>query len=176
MSNLQTLLKEAMAKVSRKQIRLLVGNQKHQIIELRRSLSVLRTRLDQADKRIRSIQITAANVPAAPQSEPETVFKRRITGKRIRVLRRKLGLTQTEMAKLAHVTTQAVYLWERKAGPIRLRETTRAELSKLQGIGRREASAMLAASATARRKPGRPPKAAKPGRKPGRKLGRRAKK
>jgi DNA-binding transcriptional regulator YiaG len=172
MANLQTLLKEAMARISRKQIRLMVGNQKQQIAQLRRKIKILNARADQAEKAIRAVQAVAASAPM-PQAEAEAAPKRRITGKRIRALRRKLGLTQTELATLAHVTTQAVYLWERRSGPIRLRDTTRKELAKLQGLGRRDAQAMLTAVPRAR-KPGRPPKASVRGGKSGRKPGRRA--
>lgn len=43
------------------------------------------------------------------------------------------------------VTAQAVYLWERKPGMLKLRETTKAALLAVRGIGAREAKARLAA-------------------------------
>jgi len=179
MGNLQSALREAMAKASRRQIRLMVGNQGHMIADLRRKMKALRGRVDQAERLLRSLQATASSMPA-PEVQPPEGKKRRMTGKGIRSLRRRLGLTQDQMAKLSGVTPQAVYLWERKGGPIRLRETTRSALDRLQAMGRREATAMLEAAEAKRaakasrpagRKAARKP-ATKPAAKPAMKSGR----
>ncbi len=145
MANLNALLQAMMAKASRKQIRLVAGKQKSHITGLRRGMKDVRTRVTQAERAIHVMQTMLARLGALPAVEQDNGKKpRRMTGRRVKILRGKLGLTQIEMASLVHVTPQAVYLWERRdRAPIRMREVTRAEFLKLQGIGRREAAELL---------------------------------
>ena len=147
MANLNALLKEAIAKVSRRQIRLIAGKQKSHIAKLRRGMKDARTRVAQIERQVGIMQTMLSRLGALPKGDQESGKKpRRMSGRRVIILRRKLGLTQTELAILVHVSPQAVYLWERKdRAPIRMREVTRAEFLKLQGIGRREAAELLKA-------------------------------
>ena len=60
-----------------------------------------------------------------------------------RSLRRKLRLSQAEFGKLLSVSEQAVYMWERRNGAIRVRDTTRANLMAIRDFGAREARQRL---------------------------------
>jgi DNA-binding transcriptional regulator YiaG len=59
---------------------------------------------------------------------PTVTSKAANTSENIRVLRRSLGLSQHQLGLLTGVSTQAVYLWERKGGALRLRHQTRRAL------------------------------------------------
>ena len=54
------------------------------------------------------------------------------TSENVRALRKSLRLSQYEMALLTGVSSQAVYLWERKGGPLRLRHLTRRALHHIR--------------------------------------------
>jgi DNA-binding transcriptional regulator YiaG len=70
---------------------------------------------------------------------PEQQEKARFTSKGIHSLRRRLHLTQAEFAKLVGATTHSVYLWEKKEGPLNLRDKTKAALLSIKGLRARDA-------------------------------------
>jgi DNA-binding transcriptional regulator YiaG len=77
-----------------------------------------------------------AETPPEPSDETK---KARFTSTTIRGLRSRLGLSQAAFAKLAGLTTHAVYSWENKEGPLNLRDKTKAALLSIKGMGAREA-------------------------------------
>ena len=87
-----------------------------------------------------------AKVPQ-PQFEPAEGQKARITAKGMRSLRKKLGLTGQEFAKLLGVSLISVYQWEKKSGPLRVRDATRAAILSVRDLGAREAKERLAGMA-----------------------------
>jgi DNA-binding transcriptional regulator YiaG len=70
----------------------------------------------------------------------------------IRSLRRRLGLTQTQLAKLLGVSNLTVSGWERGKGKLQLRARTRAAILSARGLGAREAQARLAVTGSQRRR------------------------
>ena len=84
---------------------------------------------------------------SAPQA-PEEAKKAGITSTTIRSLRKRLGLSQADFGKLAGVTTGAVYLWEKKKGPLNLRDKTKAALLSIKGMGTKGAKEKLGRSET----------------------------
>ena len=79
------------------------------------------------------------------------VGRLRISGKGVRSLRQKLGLSQEAFAKLVGVSPNCVYQWESKPGMLRLRANTRAAVLAARGLGAREAKAKLAEMATVKK-------------------------
>ena len=63
-----------------------------------------------------------------------------------------MGLTQADFAKLVGATTHAVYLWEKKEGPLNLRDKTKKALLSIRGMGAREAKAKLEEAVGKRKK------------------------
>jgi DNA-binding XRE family transcriptional regulator len=67
-----------------------------------------------------------------------------ISGKGIKTLRRKLGLTQNELAKLTGVSKGAVVQWESKPGMVKFRDKTKKSVMSLRVLGgKAEARKML---------------------------------
>ncbi len=67
-----------------------------------------------------------------------------ISGKGVISLRRKLGLTQAELAQLAGVTAQSVVKWEKYEGKIPLRKKeTAVRLQGIRGMNKAKAWAEL---------------------------------
>jgi DNA-binding XRE family transcriptional regulator len=74
---------------------------------------------------------------------PSDALSIRVTAKGMRSLRRKLGLTQEEFAKLVDVTAQTIWLWEQKEGALRVRDTTKKAIFAIRDLGAREAKRRL---------------------------------
>ena len=138
--NLNKLLSEAITKGA-------LSATRKPIATLRRDVSELKRQVAELKRLVRGIQKAAHNKAVeAPALETESSKPVRIrpTGKMVRKLRQKLGLTQVEMAKLIGVSSLSVSHWELSPGRIRLRQRTLAALAKVKGIGKREAKKLLA--------------------------------
>jgi len=70
--------------------------------------------------------------------------KARFASRGIQSLRKKLRLSQADFGKLLGTTAHSVYLWEKKAGVLNLRDKTKAAILSIKGLGAREAKEKLA--------------------------------
>ncbi len=97
------------------------------IANLRRDVTVLQREVARLQKEL------GKTTPAEEASESEVKF--RISGKGVVSLRKRLGLTQMEFAKLAGVSTPSVVKWEKQPGkiPIRRKETL-ARMQLVRGM------------------------------------------
>jgi len=75
------------------------------------------------------------------EAAPEEVKKSRFSPRLIRALRKRLGVTQKEMATLAGVTVGAIYQWEK--GIFEPREQKKGVLVALRKLGRRAVRKLL---------------------------------
>ena len=105
--------------------------QRGYIADLRREVGELQREVARLRK--------AAGIPAPAVAEGEEV-RFWITGKGVVSLRKKLGLTQAQLATLAGVSTQSVVKWEKVEGkiPFRSQETADA-VQAVRGMGKRDA-------------------------------------
>jgi uncharacterized Zn finger protein len=67
---------------------------------------------------------------ARPRVTP-VPFPAQLTGQDVRLLRKRMGLTMSELARILEVSTAAVSVWERKVSPLRLQERTRKALRRV---------------------------------------------
>jgi DNA-binding transcriptional regulator YiaG len=163
MPNVNTVLKEEISRISRKEAKAAVAPIRKPSVRYRKDLADLKRRMAQLEKVNRELQARLTKVEGAqpvPQAAEGSV-KGWISGKGIKSLRNRLGLSQDRFAKLIGVSAQAVYLWERKTGMLRLRGVTKAKVFSVRGIGAKEAKKRLAEMAAA----GKPVKGKKPVRK-----------
>jgi DNA-binding transcriptional regulator YiaG len=142
MGKVETVLKAEIARLSRRETRRLMT--KH-VEDLRR----LRQRVAALDHEVRSLKKarTEEGIKARIMAASETAAARRDSRHRlspglIRALRRRLNITQAELAKLVGVSTVAVGMWE--SGATRPRPETKARIVALRGLGRREVRRLLA--------------------------------
>ena len=103
------------------------------------------------------------------QAVPGKALKVRVKGKTILAMRKKLGLSQADFARLLQVSSVSVGLWERKSGALQLRSKAMDALARVKSMGAREAKGLLAGL------PVKAKKAAKPVRKAVQKAGEKAK-
>ena len=162
MPNVMSVLKAEITRLAKKEAKAAVDPVRKPSIGARKTLADLKQRVAALEKQVKSLNAVLAR-SAQPQPEAPVADKARITAKGMRSLRRKLRMTREQFAKLVGVTSHGVYLWEKKNGPLRVRETTRKAILAVRDLGAKEAKQKLAEMQPAK-KP-----AAKRGRRTGRK-------
>ena len=143
MSSFVSSFKAEVIRLARKEAKAVVTPIKKPSGSNRKALADLKRRVATLEKECRRLGSLVAKVPQ-PQAEPAEGQKARITAKGMRSLRRKLGLTGEEFGTLLGVSTVTVYQWERKDGPLHVREATRAAILSVRDLGAREAKERLA--------------------------------
>jgi DNA-binding transcriptional regulator YiaG len=136
MSNVAKALKAEISRISRKEVKSATGPIAKANIDLKKTVVDLKKRLtalENENKRL--LAGVKKEKPVSASESSEETKKARITSTTIRSLRSRLGLSQAEFGKLAGVTTGAVYLWEKKEGPLNLRDKTKAALLSIKGMG-----------------------------------------
>ena len=133
--NLNSILKDAITKGANRVVRKPLVSVRHDVADLKRQVALLR-------RYVRDLQRVVGRKPAnLGVEEGETVElkrKRRPTGVGIRQMRKKLGLTQAEFAKVLGVSSLSVSKWERTDGAVSLRVRTLLALRKVRELGKRE--------------------------------------
>ncbi len=121
MSALMKTLQSEISRLARKETRTSTHALRKSAGASRRALAELKCRVDELERQIKAFGALRAETPQAA-SDGETVEGTRgISGKGVRGLRRKLGLTQGAFAKLVGVTPHGVFLWEHKNGMLKVR-------------------------------------------------------
>ena len=144
MSTFANSFKAEVIRLARKEAKAAVSPIRKPAGATRKVLADLKQRVATLEKECRRLSALLGKVPQ-PQAEPAEEQKVRITGKGMRSLRRKLGLSAIEFGKLLGVSRVAVYQWERKEGPLRVRGATMAAILSIKSLGAREAKERLAA-------------------------------
>jgi DNA-binding transcriptional regulator YiaG len=149
MPNVAKVLKEEISRIARKEAKVAVASIRGPSVRARRDLADLKRRLALLERANRELQVRLAKIGAAQPAAPatETAARRWISGKGIRSLRKRLGLSQPDFARLVGASAQAVYVWESKPGMLKLREKTKAALLAAKGLGAKEARRQLAEKA-----------------------------
>lgn len=146
MPNFTKLWQEEIRRLARKETKDDLDGLKKENAALKKQLSLLKKRLDSLERQGKRLQKHVA--VAAPEGDDtqdgaETGPRLRVSGKTVRTLRQRLGVTQAEFASLLGVTGQSVYQWERRDDRIRLRTATMQAFAEIKGIGAREARRRL---------------------------------
>lgn len=149
MANVMKELKAEICRLARKEIKRELAPVKRVVAARRRLLADLRRQALMLQKEISAMRKSVApGRPAEPASAaPAGRFW--ISGKGVKTLRRRLGLTQAKLAKLAGVSVPSVVNWEKQAGTIKLRKATAAKLQQIRGLKKRQAKELLGSPAPA---------------------------
>ncbi len=103
------------------------------VSQLRRSVSGLQRFVSQQERQM--------GPKPVPELTPEDMKKARFSPGLIKSLRKHLGVSQRELAKLAGVTVGAVFQWEK--GKFEPKDEKKKILVGLRKLGRREARSIL---------------------------------
>ena len=137
--NLNTAIKDAITKGAIRVTRKPLAAVRHDLAGLKRQVAELRRVMRDLQK---SAKVQAKQVPAV--AEPEKPLRIRPTGPMVRQLRKKLGLTQTEMGRLCGVSGLTIWKWEKAPGRIQMRGHALSGFAKIRGLGKREAKKVVA--------------------------------
>lgn len=146
MPNFGKLFQEEVRRLTRKETKADLDRLKREQVSLRRAISAAHKTINALQRELQRVRKGTGTVsPVSDDSEEQSGGPRtRYTGKTILAMRTKLGVTQAEFAKLAGVTGQSVYQWERREGQLTFRRGAKARLDALRGVGAREARKRLA--------------------------------
>ena len=141
--NLMSVLKAEISRLAKKEAKREVAPVKKVNAGYRGLIAGLRKRIDSLEKELAGVKRSApkAEKVLASKTQPEGRFW--ITGKGVRAMRKKVGLTQVKFGKLVGVSVPTVVNWEKAKGKVEIRKkATMARLQGLKGKGKREVSAM----------------------------------
>lgn len=158
MSDIASLLKSEISRLSKKTIRQHLGPVQSATTSHRRQLAALKKQIAQLEQEVKKLRRVAGSTP--PQKLPAEGAKLRFVAKGLKSLRARLGLSADDFGALLGVSGQSVYNWEsRKTVP---RASQVAAIAGLRGLGKREAQARLEIVAAKSAKPAKSVKAKKP--------------
>ena len=142
MGKVETVLRDEIVRLARREARRLNAKSVEDVRRLKQRLSAIEREM-RALKKTRAKEQAKAKVRAATETVvSDEGSATRLGPKLIRALRKRLGITQAELAKLVGVSTIAVGTWE--TGKSRPKPETRARVVALRTLGRREARRLLA--------------------------------
>jgi DNA-binding transcriptional regulator YiaG len=146
MPDLNKPIREEITRLTRKELKDALQNQKKTNIALKKSLAAVKAECAELSLEVKAIHKClpkTTSVEKTPEVADDKLKRFRPTSKTVKQLRAKLGVSQDNLGKLLNVSSQAVSLWERKEGPLQLRDKTKASLFALRTVDKREANARL---------------------------------
>jgi DNA-binding transcriptional regulator YiaG len=145
MSNVAKVLKAEIARISKREAKSATQGIGKSNTWLRKIVADLKKRVVLLEKENRGLvaAMKKHQIESPPKADKEEGKKARFASRGIRALRKKLRLSQADFGKLVGTTTGAVYLWEKKDGPLSLRDKTKAAILSIRGLGAREAKERL---------------------------------
>lgn len=144
MSNVMKELKSEITRLARKEATAIVAPVRKINAAQRGLIAGLRRQVDAMQKELSGLKKAVPAPEAALQAKDAPEGRFWITGKGVKALRKKLGLTQALFAKLAGVTGQTVVNWEGAEGKVDIRKkATIARLQAIRGMGKKQAAEIL---------------------------------
>lgn len=147
MPNIASLLKEEIARISRKQSRSETEQLKKASAHYRSEIAQLKRRIQALEQQVRRLDKAGTSAragggaSAAEAQEEESGKQIRYSAKSLASQRRRLGLSAASLAKLLGVSALSVYKWE--SGNTRPRQKQVEAIAALRGMGRRDAQKRL---------------------------------
>jgi len=138
MPNIAAVLRDEITRLTRKELRSQTEGLKKASSQHRRDIASLKRQVLKLERQVSLLERQVIKETPAPEISKIAV---RFTAKGLRSQRKRLGLSAAEYGKLAGVTSQAIYQWERETAHPRKKQIT--ILAALRGIGKKEALARL---------------------------------
>ena len=151
MPNLMKELKSEISRLARKEAKQVVAPVKKASANCRGLIAGLRKQLDVLQGEVAALRRAPPKAEKALAAAQELQGRFWITGKGVKALRKRLGLTQAQFGKLAVVSVPTVVKWEGAQGRVNLRKAAAGKLQGLRGIGKRQAAEMLGTEKAAKR-------------------------
>ncbi|MDP6525386.1 MAG: hypothetical protein QGI24_08945 [Kiritimatiellia bacterium] len=138
MANVAKVLQDEMRRMARKEIRIEMKRVHAENVSMRKAIRGLKAQLTELEQGMKVSGSPVIRGLSEIRSLGSGPVSGRFSSESIRRLRKRLAISQRELALLVGVSSQAVYLWECKGGKLRLRNDTRRALAKIKEMGKRE--------------------------------------
>jgi len=143
MSNLMQELKQEVVRLARKEVKKELAQVKKINTSQRGLIADLRRQINAIQKELNGLKKAVPSQKKAILEKKEPTGRFWITGKGVKNLRKRLGLTQAGLAKLAGVSIQAVVNWEKNKGKVNMRKAAAGRLQEIKGLGKRDVVGLL---------------------------------
>ena len=141
MPNIMTALKSEISRLARKEAKSVVAPVKKASANYRGLIAGLRKQIDALQNEVAALK---RSVPKAEKALAAAQERFWITGKGVKTLRKKLGLTQVLFGKLVGVSLPTVGNWEGADGKVDIRrKATVARLQAVRGMGKKQAAEIV---------------------------------
>ncbi|MFN4352726.1 MAG: helix-turn-helix domain-containing protein [Hylemonella sp.] len=140
MPNLATLLKSEISRIARKEVRAETQAFKKASAQYRSDIAALKRRIAGLESTLKKLDKTSSRNRKTAEEPAQLPLRFRVDG--FATLRKKLGLSAADMARLLGVSAQSVYHWE--SGKSKPRAGQLAAIAQVRKLGKREAAARLA--------------------------------
>ena len=144
MANVMSALKSEITRLARKEAKQVVAPVQRASTNYRGLIAGLRKQIDALQNEVAALRWAVPKAEKALAAAQKPAGRFWITGKGVRALRKRLGLTQAQFGKLAGVSVPTVIKWEGAKGkaPIRLKAAI-ARLQAIRGMGKKQAAEIL---------------------------------
>ena len=144
MSNILSALKSEISRLARKEAKQVVAPVKKASANYRGLIAGLRKQIAALQGKVALLKRSAPKAENALAAVQEPQGRFWITGKGVKALRKRQGLTQAQFGKLAGVSVPTIVNWEAAKGkaPIR-RKTSIARMQQIRGLRKRQLAEMM---------------------------------
>lgn len=155
---LAKVIREEIARLSKKEIRSSVSTLKGLVAKLRKDNAKLRRELVFIQRRIKAIEVQSQKGLKTSVVESELPNTIRFSPSRVKSQRKKLGFSAADYGRLLGVHQLTIYKWEK--GETKPQKSQLAKLLEIRGIGKKEALRRLSelGEGSLPKRRGRPPK------------------
>lgn len=141
MPNIGALLKQEIARLSRRETRAQIHTTKTASAQHRRDIAALKREVGTLKRQVALLQRQALKASPVAPAEAGT-RKLRFVAKGLRSQRKRLGISAEDYGRLVGVSAQSIYNWERGRATPRAEQV--ASLAALRGVTKQMAGARLA--------------------------------
>jgi DNA-binding transcriptional regulator YiaG len=137
MPKLATVLKDEITRLARKEVRAESLPMRKAAVQSRTDINALKRRVAALEKQVASLSKAATIKKIETASDPATI---RFSAKGFGTLRRRLGLSATEMGFLLDASDQSIYKWERGVRP---RPNQMPKIATLRKMSKQQVAELL---------------------------------
>jgi len=141
MSNIASVLKEEISRISRKEIRREISSLKKSSTTYRSDIAALKRRVQELERQLRRLGRAGESSGPAAANEDSISPGTRFSARSIAAQRKRLGLSALECGLLIGASAQSIYNWEE--GKARPRAQHLPAIFALRNLGRRQANEIL---------------------------------
>jgi DNA-binding transcriptional regulator YiaG len=141
-AKLEAVIRESIARGARRQIRMAVTPLRREVVRLRRRVAELQGTVTTLRRSAAGWKRIMEATPAVPRVSEEEAKSARLSPRLVQSLRRRLGLSQTALARLVGVSAPAVANWE--AGNSTPTGQNRVAVVGLRKVRKRDVKELLA--------------------------------